>query len=311
MILGIDVSKDKLDIYVLPHKQHHTIKNSKASLQSFFKNQCPQGVIKQVIFEATGGYEKPVHSYVLAQEIPHHRVHPLKARRFAESRGVFAKTDRMDAKGLADYADQLNIKADEQISMTQLKIQEYSSRRTQLKEMLNAETHRLKVIHYEAQISQSIKRHIKQLEKELALITEKLNQRIESDQTLQAKRQLLKTAKGIGEEVSTLLVTDLPELGQLNREQISRLVGVAPQTRDSGKLQRYRPISQGRFYVRKALYMAALVASRHDPRMKNIYNKLIAKGKPKKVALVALMRKMIIMLNAMIKHQSPWQSQRI
>lgn len=311
MIVGIDVSKDKLDVYVLPSKKHYVIKNTRTSVQSFFKNKVCMDSIELVVFEATGGYEKLLHEFLLNQSMPHHKAHPLRARRFAESKGYFAKTDRIDAMGLAYYGEQIEIKAGTPITVNILKIQEYSARKTQLKDMLAREVQRLKVTYLDKQMIRSLKRHIKQLEQELQLINEKLAALVKADDELSAKHQLLQTAKGVGAEVATILVTDLPELGKLNREQISRLVGVAPQTKDSGKRQGYRPISQGRFYVRKALYMSALVATRHDPKMKRIYQNLLAKGKLKKVALVAIMRKMIITLNAMCKNNTRWKCEGI
>ena len=311
MIVGIDVSKDKLDVYISSTKMHSVIKNTKAGIKSYFKNKLDIQALELVVFESTGGYERLLHAYLLEQQIPHHRAHPTRVHRFAEAKGFFAKSDRIDARILTLYGEQEEITADGTTSQNQLRIQGYSARRNQLKNMITSEKHRLQVITFDKEITRSIKRNIKQLERELGLITEKLNTLINADKELKAKHQLLQTAKGIGIEVATLLVTDLPELGNLNREQISHLVGVAPQTKDSGKKSGYRAVSRGRFQVRKALYMAALVAVQHNSRMKNIYNKLLEKGKRKKVALVAVMRKMIIMLNAMVKNNTPWQVERV
>lgn len=312
MIVGIDVSKDKLDVCVLPKKTPYVIKNSTAGIRSFFKNKLNKIDIEWVVFEATGGYERKLHLFLLEEGLPHHRVHPQRVYHFAQSRGLYAKTDGLDAATLACYGQQKENRMNRQIqNKNQLRIREYSSRRNQLKEMQANERRRLSVVQLEPEITRSMKRNIKQLERELQLITQKLNELINGDQALKAKRELLQTAKGVGSEVATMLVCDLPELGQLSREEISHLVGVAPQTRESGKKSGYRAISRGRFYVRRILYMAALVAIRYNTRMKRIYEGLVARGKLKKVALVAVMRKMIIMLNAMIKNKTPWQQERI
>jgi transposase len=311
MIVGIDVSKDKLNICVLPSKDQFEIKNTKASIVSFFKNRLNAKKMTLVVFEATGGYERVLHNYLLDAQLPYHRAHPNRVHKFGECKGHFAKTDRIDAHLLARYGEQEEITADQTTTKDQLKIKRYSARRTQLKDMIAREKQRCKTAKDEADILRSIKRHIKQLEQELKLITEKLNGLVEADATLSAIRKNLMTAKGVGPEVALILICDLPELGKLNREQISHLVGVAPQTKDSGKKSGYRSISHGRFYVRKAIYMAALVATRTNPRMQKIYKRLLAKGKLKKVALVAVMRKMIIMLNAMVKNKSAWQANRI
>ena len=311
MIIGIDVSKDKLDIYILSMNKYHKIKNTKAGITSFFKNKLNSSEMTLVVFESTGSYGKTLQLYLMSQHIPFHRAHPSRVRKFAEGKGYFAKTDRIDAHVLARYGEQPEIKPNDKRNKKQLEIQEYSSRRTQLKNLITSEKQRLKHTYFCPDILRSIKRNIKQLERELDIVSDKLTTLINADDVLREKRDLLKTTKGIGPEVALLLVTDLPELGHLSREEIAHLVGVAPQTQDSGKKQGYRSISRGRFYVRKALYMSALVAVRFNPRMKKIYDRLLARGKLKKVALVAVMRKMIIMLNTMLKNQAVWQPDRV
>jgi len=261
------------------------------------------------VFESTGGYEKTWQAYLLKYDLPYHKAHPNKVYHFGQSKGYFAKADHIDAHMLARYGQQEEIVADQESSEDQIKIRELSARKTQIKELIAREKHKLNLVYLDKSIKRSIKRTMKLLERELELI-EKALEKV-NDKTLCERRELLQTVKGIGKEISTLFVTDLPELGQLSREKISSLVGVAPQTKDSGKKQGYRSTSRGRFYVRKGLYMAALVAARHNPRMKAIYEKLLAKGKKKKVALVAVMRKMLIMMNAMVKNNTHWQSGRI
>lgn len=311
MIVGIDVSKDKLDIHILNEKMHHVIKNTKASIASFFKNKLNMEDCKLVVFEATGGCERLLHCYLIEQNIPYHRAHPSRVHHFAQGEGYFAKTDKIDARILARYGNEKKMKPDNAMTLRQLEIHDYSSRRTQLKNMISSEKQRLSGFTSHGEIKRSIVRNIKQLERELALVTDKLKVLIKADEELHNKYKLLKTTKGVGKEVATILITDLPELGHLSREEISHLVGVAPQTKDSGKKKGYRAVSRGRFEVRKVLYMAALVASRFNPRMKKIYQRLLAKGKEKKVALVAIMRKMIIMLNTMVRTGEAWLCERI
>ena len=312
MILGVDVSKDKLDITVLPGFKHYQIKNTKTSIKSFMKNNLKiTEEIKLVVFEATGGYEKLLQSYLIESKSPYHKAHPSRVHSFAECKGYYAKTDRIDSKILALYGEQNEIQPNDDSDENQLKIKEISSRRNQLKDMIAHEKQRLNHTYLGKQILRSIKRNIKQLERELELISKELEKQISADKVLNETLALLQTVKGVGKEVAMALVTDLPELGKVNREEISALVGVAPQTKDSGKKQAYRATSRGRFHVRRILYMAALVASRYNPRMKKFYNKLLEKGKLKKVAIVAVMRKMIIMMNSMVKNGTSWQCEGI
>ncbi|MBN2222152.1 MAG: IS110 family transposase [Vallitaleaceae bacterium] len=311
MILGIDISKDKLDVILFPEKKHYIIHNSHQSIQSFLKTLLKNDRhLEMVVFEATGGYEKLLMLSLLKLSIPFHRAHPTRVYHFAKSKGYFAKTDRIDAMILAQYAAQEDL-APSNVSVNQLKLQELSARKTQVKEMIGQERSRLSCTYLNTKIKQSIQRQMKQLEKEVEWINEELEDNFKKDQAHDKKRKLLRSIMGVGYETSTLLVTDLPELGQLTREQISNLIGVAPRTKESGKKQSYRAISHGRSQIRKVLYMAALVAMRYNNRMKEFYRKLIQAGKKPKVALVAIMRKLIIIMNAMVRDSLPWQEQRI
>lgn len=305
MIVGIDVSKDKLDIHCLPSGNSCVIKNSAASIRRFFSSEIDRQHVSMVVFEATGGYERVLQYHMIEQAIAYHCAHPTRVKHFAKYKGYFAKTDAIDAYILAEYGQQDAVSPNT-ITPKQLKIQGYSSRRNQLKSMICAEKQRLGSVFNCPEVLRSLKRNIKKLEAELALMSQKLEQLIKIDEALAHKHQLLQTVKGVGSEMATLLITDLPELGQLNRGQISALVGVAPQNKDSGKKSGHRAVSKGRFHVRKMLYMVALTAIRFNPKMKTIYQRHLENGKLKKVAIVAVMRKMLIMLNAMVKHNTPW-----
>jgi len=208
------------------------------------------------------------------------------------------------------YGEQKEISNDTFTRESHLVIRRFSACRARLKALIMAERNRIKTESIR-EVRRVLEQTIKPLKAALAEATKQLLLLIKADKEMSKKRQLLQTMKGVGPEISMQIVSDAPELGQLSREKISRLVGVAPQTRDSGKKSRYRPISQGRFNLRRLLYMGALVAIRHNPRMRKFYKKLLEKGKRKKVALVAVMHKMIMVLNAMVKNNTPWQSERI
>lgn len=306
MIVGIDVSKDKLDVHVSTTDKHFVIKNTPSSIKSFFKNKLALDSLELVVFEPTGGHELSLQCYLIDKKLPYHCVHPNRVHAFARGKGFSAKTDRIDANILALYGKQAEITADTHKTREQLELREYSARKSQLKEMIAGERHREGGPLICKVIKQSIKRNIKRLVSELEIISNKLDELIKEDEGLSVKYMLLNTVKGIGHEVSTQIITDIPQLGSLSREEISNLLGVAPMTRDSGKKSAYRPISKGKFFARRALYMAALVASRRNPRMTRFYQSLLERGKLKKVALVAVMRKMIIMINAMVRNNTPW-----
>lgn len=302
-MIGIDVSKDKLDIYILSTNKYVCIKNQYTKILSWLKQQ-PENV--SYVFESTGGYEKSLIKCLNKVEASYHRAHPNRVFHYGKSKGYFAKTDKIDAKILASYGRD-NSLAFIKISEKNLQLQELSSRKTQLKKMLQQERHRLGHDFFNSTIKQSIKRHIKQIEKEINEIDTALEQAIDDNQEMTEKRELLESVKGVGKEVSQILLTQLPELGKLSKTQISSLVGVAPCNRDSGKKNGRRSVRGGRFDVRRALYMSALVAIRHNKYYKEKYHSLLNRGKEKKVALMAIMRKLIMALNAMIKNNCIWQ----
>ena len=302
-MIGIDVSKDKLDIHILSKNKHVCIKNQYTKILAWLKQQ-PDHVA--YVFESTGGYEKILIKCLNKVEASYHRAHPNRVFHYGKSKGYFAKTDKIDAKTLACYGRD-NPLTFMKISEKDLQLQELSARKAQLKKMLQQERHRLGHDFFNSIIKQSIKRHIKQIEKEINQIDIALEQAIADNQEMTEKRELLESVKGVGKEVSQILLTQLPELGKLSKTQISSLVGVAPCNRDSGKRKGRRSVRGGRFDVRRALYMAALVAVQHNKRYKEKYHELLSKGKEKKVALMAIMRKLIMALNAMLKNNRVWQ----
>jgi transposase len=303
MFIGADVSKHRLDIHgtARPLSLSNDARGVKQLIKSLSKSS-PQ----LIVLEATGGYERLLLHGLLDAGLPVVRVNPLRVRRFAQSRGICAKTDAIDASVLADFArlnaDQL--RPMQPISDTAIMLQELTARRRQLIEQANAnksqaEHARLPVI------KASISRTIKHLCEEIAVVEAQIQKLIDADAQLKAKQQKLLTVPGIGLRVSRIFVSELPELGVLGRGPIASLVGVAPFNDDSGAHHGPRHIRGGRATVRAALYMATLVASRHDPIIKAYYQHLKAAGKPKKVALVACMRKRLSYLTSLLREPNP------
>jgi len=306
MIVGIDVSKDKLDVFVSETNQHHTIKNTKAAIGSFFKSKLKNLSVDLVVFEATGGYERLLQLYVSDNGIAYHKAHALRVKRFGQATGFFAKTDKQDASLLARYGSQEQVKADKPISQKQLECHRSARLVESIKKQLQSAKNQVTMACTKEE-RQYHKSHIRFLERELVKAREAFDLRIDQQPELREKRELLQTMKGVGREISAMLIACLPELGEISREAVSCLVGVAPKNNDSGIRQGRRQISHGRFHVRKALYMAALVSIRHNPKMKAFYEKLLAKGRAKKVAIIAVARKVLITLNAMVRTGTPWR----
>jgi transposase len=301
--VGIDVAKDHLDIAVRPGDTIWRVANDAdgiAALIGRLKGIQPA----LVVLEATGGYETAAASSMLADGLQVAVVNPRKVRDFAKGAGYLAKTDRIDARVLAHFADAIRpapcALADEQTQALQALV----ARRKQVVEMLTAERNRLKQSRLPVQTQ--ITKHIAWLQEELDALDKDLSDRIRNSPAWRDKDDLLQSAPGVGPRVSFVLVANLPELGTLNRKKIAALVGVAPFNRDSGKWQGRRGIWAGRAHVRAALYMATLVATRYNPVIRQFYTRLREAGKAAKVALTACMRKFLTILNAMVKHHTRW-----
>jgi transposase len=301
--VGIDVSKAELDIYVRPDGIHWTVPNDAeghVQLVSALSSIAPT----LVVLEATGGLERPA-TYALTEgELPVVVVNPKRTRDFARSLGLLAKTDRLDAQALAHFADavrpELRDLPDQQAQDLSAKL----ARRRQLTDILTAERNRLHTA--PSAIEHSIRAHITWLQDEMTTLEEELDALIQANAQWRAQVKQLAAVKGVGQITAYTLTADLPELGQLNRKQIAALVGVAPLNNDSGSRRGKRFVQAGRAAVRTALYMAALSASRFNPTIKAFYERLTNAGKPKKVALTACMRKLLTILNAMVKNGTDW-----
>lgn len=303
--VGIDVSKEWLDIAV-DQKCFRVIQTQEA-IDEVIKQAIKPSNPSLCIVESTGGYERLVVERLQAAELNVHIAHPLRVRTFAQAKGLLAKTDKLDAYVLSSYGQFIGAEAvTKPMSAEQQKLRDLQARYTQVKEMLHAESCRLGNC-VSKQVKSNIKRIFNFLKKELETLETEIQKLIEQDELLNHRQKLLRSMKGVGVKTAQAMIIHLPELGQLSRKKIAALVGVAPMTKQSGKKQGHARIQQGRGTVRHVLYMAALVASRFNPLFKQFYNRLIEKGKPAKVAIVAIMRKMLVTLNAMIRDDIAWK----
>jgi len=309
VIVGVDIAKDKLDILIHPLNKHFVIERDKQKLRAFIQENLSNLVVSLVVMEYTGGYEKLCAEIFSEMGILFYLAHPNQVHHFAKAKRLFAKTDKIDCGILALFGEQEKPQPTILASEKDRESCDLVRRKQQLTDTLASEKMRLKD-HLSKKAKQSINRLIKFLEKEIAQLNKKVIETIQecSDKSERLKR--LQTFKGIGEQTASMLVTALPELGNLNRSKIAALVGLAPKNKDSGRKRGYRAIQGGRFYVRKAIYMAALASVRHNGKMKTYYQNLRDKGKKAKVALTAVMRKIIITLNAMLQTKTDWQAKK-
>jgi len=299
--VGIDISKDSLDVAVHTCDKQWQFPNDHAGIHRL----CEMLVRLKpalVVFEATGGYEMPLYFGLDEANLPATPVNARQIRDFARSTGKLAKTDSLDARVIAHFGYAIQ-PIPHPIPQTQ-GLKKIQARRIQLLEMITAETNRLQGA--QGVLKERIEAHITWLKEELTNIDCELRDMIEKDPVWREKDKLLRSTPGVGPTVSATLIAQLPELGTLNRRQIAALVGVAPLNRDSGILHGRRTVWGGRAQVRAVLYMAALVATRFNPVIRSFYQRLCSAGKRKIVALTACMRKLLTILNAMLKHLVPW-----
>ncbi len=305
MIVGIDVSKLWLDVAV-------------RGGEFFREENTPLGherLVEKVrsatlvVMEATGGYERELALALGAEAIPLAVVNPRQVRDFAKAVGQLAKSDKIDAKVLAHFAEAVAPTAKRPLDEDAMALRELVSRRKQLTQMMASEKQRVPQARTK-RVKKDIQDHIAYLKRQLKETDDDIGSRLRESDFWKEDVDLLSTVPGVGRVTSMSLVALLPELGTLRRQQISALVGVAPLNRDSGNFSGKRMVWGGRADVRVALYMAALTAIRCNPSIKNFYERLVARGKPKKLALVACMRKLLTVLNAMMKTRSAWQADR-
>jgi transposase len=304
VVVGIDVSKRRLDVCLMPDGEAFAVANDQRGIDellSRLEEVCPE----LVVLEATGRYERPAAAAIAASGIAVAVVNPRQTRDFAKATGRLAKTDKIDAGVLARFAEAVgprpSVLPDEESSA----LQAILTRRRQLLEMLVAENNRLQMA--PEAVARRIRAHMEWLRKEIERTDGELDEAIASSTTFKENEALLRSVPGVGPVLARTLLAELPELGTLESKRLCALVGVAPFNRDSGTLHGKREVWGGRAPVRAALYMGALVATRHNPHIKEFYERLLAAGKPKKVALVACMRKLLSILNAVMRDRAIWR----
>lgn len=302
--IGIDVSKDRLDCHTTDSNSQQ-FNNNESDIKQLISWLNGLNKIDRIVLEATGRYHC-VCANLLAQEgLPVVIANPRQVRDFAKAMGVLAKTDKVDAKVLADFGEKLQPEVRSFKEEQEQLLEAQLLRRRQIIDMITAESNRLKVA--PDSIKSGVKKHIDYLKNELDDTDKTLDGLITESEVCSKKLSVITSFKGLGRVTGINLLANLPELGRLSHKKISALVGVCPFSRESGRYRGKRMIWGGRAQVRQGIYMAALVASRHNPVIKAFYEKLIEKGKPKKVALVACMRKMLIIVNAMVRDNRTWE----
>ena len=303
--VGLDVAKAQVDVAVRPTDDRWQVSRDEAGLRKLV-SQLTTLDPALVLLEASGGLEVPVVAALAAGALPVVVVNPRQVRDFARATGKLAKTDALDAAVLAHFAEAVRPPVRPLRDAETQVLNSLASRRHQVMTMLVSEKNRLSSAATLA-VRPRIEAHMAWLERELDDLDKSLRQTLRQSPVWREKDDLLRSVPGVGEQLSLTLLAYLPELGTLDRRQIAALVGVAPFNRDSGTLRGKRTVWGGRARVRAALYMGALVASRFNPVIRDFYQRLLAAGKPKKLALTACMRKLLVILNSMLKHGSPWR----
>jgi transposase len=304
MFIGIDVAKAHLDVAVRSGPDAWQVKNEEAGIASLVA-RLQELAPELIVCEATGGYESALVAALAAAQLPIVVVNPRQVRDFAKAVGRLAKTDAIDASILALFAERVRPEPREIKSEEIEEFEALLTRRRQLIEMITAERNRSGITRAVA-VKKRIQKHLSWLERELGTIDHDLDQAIQDTPLWRAKEDLLRSVPGVGPILSRTLIAELPELGRLTHRQIAALVGVAPLNRDSGTFRGKRMVWGGRAPVRAVLFMGALVAKQHNPVIRAFYERLLEKGKPKKVALVACMRKLLMILNSMLRNGSRW-----
>jgi transposase len=302
--VGIDVSKDRLDVAERPTPDCWSCSNDPAGIE-LLRERLQSAPPALIVLEATGGYEAAAAAALASAGLPVAIVNPRQVRDFARAAGILAKTDQIDAATLALFAERIRPEVRPLPDALTEELTALVARRRQLVEMLLSETNRLRLA--SAAVRRGIEKHIQWLERQLRDTDQDLERRVQASPLWRAKDKLLRSVPGIGPTTARTLLAELPELGRLDRREIAALVGVAPFNRDSGTLRGRRVIWGGRSAVRRTLYMATLTATRFNPLLRAFYERLRARGKPAKVALVACMRKLLTILNAMLRDGRSWQ----
>jgi transposase len=306
IIVGIDVSKDRLDVHVLPSGEAFWISNDQAGVEDLVQRLAALSP-SVVGLEATGGFERLAVAALAGAGLAVVVVNPAHVRAYAQALGKRAKTDPIDAAVIAAFIAATKPQLRPLRDAETRGLAELVTRRRQIVQMIVAEENRARTL-IAKQAQKSVKRLLAALRRELASLDADMDDHIRKSPVWRVNEKLLSSVPGVGPVVARSLIAEMPELGSLDRRQIAALAGLAPWTRQSGKWRGKRFIGGGRSRVRASLFMAALVAIRHNPVLKAFRDRLVAAGKPKIVAVVATMRKLLIILNAIIRDQKPWQT---
>jgi transposase len=302
--VGIDVSKDRLDVAVLGEERGWPVDNTQAGFAKLvhqMQELCPE----LIVVEATGGYQRRVVDALFQAGLSVAVVNPARVRQFARACGLLAKTDKLDAQVLAEFGRRVQPRRYEGKSEAEKQLSALLVRRKQVEEMLQAEQNRLRTV--SPSLRDSLERIIAILKEEKKRLEEQIRELMNEQKAWQEQLEILKSAPGVGMVTSATLLAELPELGKMDRKKVAALVGVAPMNYDSGRKRGYRKTKGGRTEVRSVLYMSTLVATRYNPLIRSQYQHLLKRGKEKKVALTACMRKFLTILNAMMRDQQPFR----
>lgn len=304
--VGMDVAKDTLEIAARPDGPAWACPNRVEAFPALVEKLQALAPVR-IILEATGGWEMPVANQLAAAGLPVIVINPRQARDFAKATGQLTKTDQVDARLLAHFGEALKPPVRALPDAQTQALAGLLTRRRQLVEMLAAEKNRLVTVQHQPTLHKDVAAHIEWLEKRIAQLDDDLQQRLEQSPVWRVNDKTLRSVPGAGAVTAQTLLSQVPELGKLSDKEIAALIGVAPRARDSGQRKGQAHISGGRAKVRSVLYMATLTALRCNPVIKAFYQRLLAKGKLKKVALTACMRKLLVILNAMVKKQKAWE----
>jgi len=306
IVAGIDIAKEFLDVHIRPTAATLRVPRDHAGLEDLIA-KLKDADVSLVVMEATGGFETTVACALGAARLPVAVVNPRQIRDFARATGTLAKTDAIDARIIAHFAEAIRPPVRPLADEDALVLGELVARRRQVVEMMTAERNRRRNVR-DKRVAKRIDRHLALLQKELTEIETDIDDGIRRSPIWHEKEQLFQSVPGVGKNLARTLIAEMPELGALDRRAVAMLAGVAPVNCDSGTMRGRRTIRGGRAHVRTALYMAALVASRFNPVLKDFYRRLLDAGKPKKLALTALMRKLLTILNAIARDRKPWQN---
>ena len=303
--VGIDVSKARLDVHMLPSGEAFAVARDGKGLESLVERLTALDV-SLIVLEATGGFETMVAAVLAGAGLPLAVVNPRQIRSFAKALGKLAKTDAIDAEVIALFADKVRPQVRPVPTSDARALGELVARRRQIVEMIGMEANRRRHA-ADKRLAKTIDRHLAFLVKELAAVDADIDTDVRASPAWRETEDLLASVPGVGPVTARTLIAELPELGSLDRRKLAALVGVAPFNRDSGAWRGHRMIGGGRTSVRNVLYMAALVAIRHNPVVRATYQRLVNRGRPKKVAIIACLRQLLTILNAIVRTKSPWK----